>query len=1070
MKNSIFIFFFLILQIVCFGQDEIQWERAATPDSSYRVFEYFSKSGTLLYKDFNTWEYYASYNYGDSWEKLDYPVSRVAVGISSVADPVFKEDNHNHIYFLGQEYRSIINSGNFSSSTQIIYKLDFLTREITVYHDNGFANSITDFDFLSNGDLIVVTRKDIRILDAVTKSEKFKKQVTISRGYLYLSKGYKNYIDIGGPSTATGFQEFNDSLEFIGNKIEFPYFTNLVYSKGRFFINGEYSDDGGKTWQKLNAFLAFDSKFNKGKNGYLFGLNNNQYVYSTDNGETSIVLYENDLSWVTCDSSGIFVKIPNKCTVNKIHQISFDEGANWKDFSCNINEQAYAFSVRAGTNGNLIAEDQCERYLSYKKIEDTWETGETRFGVNIGQYVQTVLPNGKILISDNSGDYLISETFDNIEICNFNKVHYGQVYLKNNKLFIIESGKTLHTSEDFLNIKTSKTFNNSNISQSFPTGNNKLIQKGSSGLRILDLTNNSTKQLPFNTSVAFESSYDGKNIYVLRLTLIGVPNRQALTFHNSSDEGNTFITDTLLINQGNISIEKFIVDHYGNIYILMRDKILASFNEGYTWKDITPKDAKIQYLTDMSISFDNYIYVSTSGVGIIRTVLPNSTKSKLVKVKAIRDENFNCFTDSGEVRPVTGVVISSDGRQRPLDSKGEAYMYFNTDSTTFSLNSNRNISEVCEKNILVQDYHPDSTIIFNVKVFEDCADLQLGLTIPLLRRCFENTFYGNIINNGNETSENGIIHITLDSFYLFKSSDLEVVSYTHPDLVLKIPDMEVGEQLSFHFLFNLSCDAALGQEHCISANTEFDNKCNQLLSRKNYKECRQNIGSYDPNDKTIFVDGDKDALYKSREDKIEYLIRFQNTGTDTAFNIRIEDIISPAFDISTLRPVVSSHDFTWEIKPNRILVVYFKDIMLVDSFKNEPGSNGFVKFEINLDSLNQPGDTLENEASIFFDFNEPIITNKVVTLYDFPNHTKNEIISKIYAIPNPTNSFVEIKGDFTTDQFCFIRVYDMYGKLISSEMGNTSNIMIDLGRLSSSLYIVEIKTKEHRYTCKVLKR
>jgi hypothetical protein len=129
-------------------------------------------------------------------------------------------------------------------------------------------------------------------LDATTKTEKFKKTVTITRGFLYLSKGHKNYVDIGGLSTATGFQEFTDSLTFIGDKIEFPYFTKLHYAKGRFLMNGKYSDDGGKTWQMLTAFSIFDGNSNVGKNGYIFSQKGAQYVYSTDKGETSKVLFK----------------------------------------------------------------------------------------------------------------------------------------------------------------------------------------------------------------------------------------------------------------------------------------------------------------------------------------------------------------------------------------------------------------------------------------------------------------------------------------------------------------------------------------------------------------------------------------------------------------------------------------------------------------------------------------------------------------------------------------------------------------------------------------------------------
>ncbi|MBK8855955.1 MAG: T9SS type A sorting domain-containing protein [Saprospiraceae bacterium] len=90
-------------------------------------------------------------------------------------------------------------------------------------------------------------------------------------------------------------------------------------------------------------------------------------------------------------------------------------------------------------------------------------------------------------------------------------------------------------------------------------------------------------------------------------------------------------------------------------------------------------------------------------------------------------------------------------------------------------------------------------------------------------------------------------------------------------------------------------------------------------------------------------------------------------------------------------------------------------------------------------------------------------------MYDFPDKTKDVIKHTIYAVPNPTNGMVVIKGDFTAQQSCLIRLYDIYGKLISAETGNTSNITVDLGYVRPGFYVIEVKTKEHSYTCKMLK-
>ena len=146
-------------------------------------------------------------------------------------------------------------------------------------------------------------------------------------------------------------------------------------------------------------------------------------------------------------------------------------------------------------------------------------------------------------------------------------------------------------------------------------------------------------------------------------------------------------------------------------------------------------------------------------------------------------------------------------------------------------------------------------------------------------------------------------------------------------------------------------------------------------------ECIENIGSYDPNDKRIYVDGFADGEIIAEDSKIEYLIRFQNTGTDTAFTVRVEDSLSSDFDWSSAVPVSASHDYSFSIDNNN-LIIQFDNILLVDSLTNEEDSHGFIKFIVDLDGTRpEPGALVENTAEIYFDFNDPIVTNTVQASY-----------------------------------------------------------------------------------------
>lgn len=140
--------------------------------------------------------------------------------------------------------------------------------------------------------------------------------------------------------------------------------------------------------------------------------------------------------------------------------------------------------------------------------------------------------------------------------------------------------------------------------------------------------------------------------------------------------------------------------------------------------------------------------------------------------------------------------------------------------------------------------------------------------------------------------------------------------------------------------------------------------------------CRVLTGSFDPNLKEAFPNGQFGA-YIDNDWELEYNIHFQNTGNDTAFTVVIEDQISTYLDLSTLKIGAASHPFTWELKYNRELVFTFNDILLPDSTTNLPRSQGFVQFFISPNPGLPVLTNIDNSAAIFFDANDPIITDNV---------------------------------------------------------------------------------------------
>ena len=228
-------------------------------------------------------------------------------------------------------------------------------------------------------------------------------------------------------------------------------------------------------------------------------------------------------------------------------------------------------------------------------------------------------------------------------------------------------------------------------------------------------------------------------------------------------------------------------------------------------------------------------------------------------------------------------------------------------------------------------------------------------------------------------------------------------------------------------------------------------------------DCQENVGSYDPNDKQVFPRGYGEEKFVRPGTELEYLIRFQNTGTDTAFTVVIRDTLSELLDVSSVRPGAASHDYTYRLYGEGILEFRFDDILLPDSTTNLEASQGFVKFSARHQPDAALGSTIKNEAGIYFDFNAPVITNTTsVTLGE------NFIISdireeglageniRIEAYPNPfrEESTIEIKG--VEIQEGLLLLYDGQGRLAREKAFRGSKLGFQREGLPGGLYFFTI--------------
>lgn len=235
------------------------------------------------------------------------------------------------------------------------------------------------------------------------------------------------------------------------------------------------------------------------------------------------------------------------------------------------------------------------------------------------------------------------------------------------------------------------------------------------------------------------------------------------------------------------------------------------------------------------------------------------------------------------------------------------------------------------------------------------------------------------------------------------------------------------------------------------------------------EECRTVTSSYDPNDKSAVPEGYGEQHFVAANTDLEYLIRFQNTGTDTAFRVVIRDQISPYLDPASVQPGAASHPYTWSLGGTGELVFTFDPIALPDSNTNLVASQGFVQFRI-AQQPNLPQNTrFENTAAIYFDFNAPVVTNTVFHTIQPLFKPTSSVKSPVFAAgerlkiwPNPASevAYISFKDNALSPRK--LSLYDLSGRLVSVAFSPENTVAVQRGKLPAGMYLVKIETSGER--------
>ena len=468
-------------------------------------------------------------------------------------------------------------------------------------------------------------------------------------------------------------------------------------------------------------------------------------------------------------------------------------------------------------------------------------------------------------------------------------------------------------------------------------------------------------------------------------------------------------------------------------------------------------------------SYDVTVYDSgmnclilSSNVGVI------GTNCGSISGHVFIDNNSDCINNSGDNDFQSAMVIANPGNRYGYTDASGNYTINNLMYGTYTISLNGGSSlyvPTCTTSIvsvispgtpnsLNNDFSGgfNSTSQPDMRVYAGSNNIAPG---------FLGTSYY-YLNNMNNVNGTGLLKVTLPSTFISAISNVTPGGYSisGDTIIWNFNNITYASgSIPFSIEFTVPLTTPLGSNFttCIYAQpniTDFD------YANNNTCYSRIVTGSFDPNDKTVSPAGQGitgDIPFITTD--LTYLIRFQNTGNGPAVNIVVKDTISPNVDITTFEMLSASHNYNIDILPGNVLRWKFNNIMLADSGSNEPASHGYIQYKIKRAPVYQPGTQIKNTAYIYFDFNEPVVTNTAINTIAYITSVQslNTSDDQWLVYPNPSTGLLNlINNNIAADTKLKIEVVNSFGQIVYEETASANHKILDMSKFSNGVYFVKI--------------
>ena len=514
---------------------------------------------------------------------------------------------------------------------------------------------------------------------------------------------------------------------------------------------------------------------------------------------------------------------------------------------------------------------------------------------------------------------------------------------------------------------------------------------------------------------------------------------------------------------------------------LTADKIVScSFSASANEYPVIPNAQPGQYYLIMTTNFSNR-------AGFIKITEMSTTSGAIncsgLRLNAFLDMNSNGTQDTGEQNFPLGQFhyeMNQNGNPHHLIAPSGVYNIYdinpaNSYNISYTINSNYtanySVNPASYSNVNVVVGSGMQVYNFPVRVTNNYADIATIL-VPTRQPRPGFTYTNRIIytNLGTQTVASGTLSFTKDARVTITANSQTGTVTTPTGFTYNFTNLLPFEIRTINVTMQVPTIPTVNLGDLLTNSISITPLTGDVVPANNATSVSQIvIGSYDPNDK-MEARGEQ-ILHSSftTNDFLTYTIRFENTGTASAINVRVNDVLDAKLDETSIKMESASHSYVMDRIGNNINW-RFDDIELPATSMNPIASNGYIQFKIKPKPGYAIGDIIPNTAAIYFDFNPPIITNTfqtrfvtVLALDEFEN-------GSFVFYPNPASDFVTISLKDSTNSLSTITVYDVMGKMILQKktIGTITSDTIDLSSVNPGIYFIEVQTENNTKVVKKL--